>query len=726
MQEKNIGRTENSVYIIENGASLFAKNVPAFSGGVTEGIFADGDGGFIVCIKDADLSSLLNYTRQLEEKGYSKIFDNVIGENRFFSYADGNNLIYVYRIGALNSVKLIAEPFYQFSYNEPFKSVAKPAVITSSVCDRNYYIRLPDNKLVIIDGGWRIEDWSRYEPYTLLKAMYEEMKEICGSQDTVSVPLWIVTHAHTDHVRVLEFLYQMPFADKIVIDRILYNFPDESHLDDEPDIPAEAVAEAQKRLNEWHEKAGKDFPYEDIFYNCPFPVYDPPHYDEICRAAFARYNAVKIKAHDGMKFDMAGVEFNILHTPDDDMPTIYKNMNDTSLVIKMSYKGSSVLWLGDMGVVPGDSCIQMYSEQLKCDAVQVSHHGWGSASEEFFNLLSPKILLWNNSEFGFRYADKYQGYGKTKSSTDLYNMPCVKSNYFCNTIKMQYVDLPFTFKEKQGEESDYRLIASGASDQAFMIRLKNGKLIIINGGWRKEMWDKYDHSTLAHNLFKEMQALSGTEKVTVATWFIADADPNSNRFLLEFNKGEYAGRLKIENFIYNFPDINEIRCLDNRNDVSDFIDLIPSLLGNHIIAEKGKKLHFELFEAKVLYAPDNEGFETLRDATSVFMLEINGKKLIFTGNMTDRISRIILNSGDELDCDAVQVANHGLDNGGVLEFYSRCNAEIILWNCSEYAYRFFNPKQGYGKSAVSTAVYNQGNHRNNYFCDKITPEILLL
>ena len=83
----------------------------------------------------------------------------------------------------------------------------------------------------------------------------------------------------------------------------------------------------------------------------------------------------------------------------------------------------------------------MYREQLKCDAVQVSHHGWGSASEEFFNLLSPKILLWNNSEFGFRYADKYQGYGKTKSSTDLYNMPCVKSNYFCNTIKMQYVDL---------------------------------------------------------------------------------------------------------------------------------------------------------------------------------------------------------------------------------------------------------------------------------------------
>ena len=88
MQEKNIGRTENGVYIIENGASLFAKNVPAFAGGVTEGVFAGGDGSFTVCIKDADLNSLLNYTRKLEEKGYSKIFDNVIGENRFFSYAE--------------------------------------------------------------------------------------------------------------------------------------------------------------------------------------------------------------------------------------------------------------------------------------------------------------------------------------------------------------------------------------------------------------------------------------------------------------------------------------------------------------------------------------------------------------------------------------------------------------------------------------------------------------
>lgn len=714
MKEKIIGIISNGVYIIDKYG--FPKNVPAFTGGESEGIFAGGDNSFIDCINNALMDDITDYINILEQKGYTKIFENKIGKNIFYSYKNESNIIYVYYIAALKSVKLIAEPFYDFSYNEPFEDIVKPAVITSSACDRNYYIRLPNNKLVVIDGGWRIEDRSRYTEQELLFEMYREMVEVCQNEQ-VNVPLWIITHAHNDHAKVLELLYKMPFADKFNIDRILYNFPDDVHLQEKLQVADELLKETEKNLNDWHKNAGKDYPYEDIFYNCPFPVYETIGYENVCRKAFKNYNAVNIKAHDGMRFQLSGVVFEVLHTPDDDMPTIYKNMNDTSLVIKMSYENSATLWLGDMGVIPGNSCIEMYGDYLKCNAVQVSHHGWGSASWEFFKLLNPEILLWNNSEFGFQYADKYQGYGKTESSTRLYNMPCVKQNYFCNTIKMQYIDLPYSFEADESSEAQCKLLVSAASDRTFMVKLSDSKLIMINGGWRKEMWDRYDHEKLLGNLFDEMQKFAGTENVTVAAWIITDAEFNdNNQFLANFKESNFTDKIKIENLVYNFPDTGD----------KEFTQKIGTIPANHITPQTGDIFKLGEADLKILYAPKDGNFDSLRDASTVVMLSVQDEKIVFTGNMTDRISREILEGGADIECSILQVANHGLENSGVLEFYQKCNAKINIWNTSEYAYRFFNPNEGYEKSKVSTAVYNFEHCKNNYFCDRITPQIIPL
>lgn len=712
MCDKKIGYVSNGVYSIEKDG--FAFGVPAFAGGKTEGVFSGGDNCFIVCINDAEYSNVTHYAELLEANGYTKVFKNNIGDNVFYSYKNKENLIFFYFLATNRSVRVMAEPFYSFSYNEPFEDIVSPAVITSSACDRNYYILLPNNKLVVIDGGWRIEDWSRFKAEELLFEMYKEMAEIVECEQ-VSIPLWIITHAHNDHARVLELLHKMPFADKFKIDRILYNFPDDDHIKEQTQVADELFKESENNFSRWHKNAGKDYPYEDIFYNCPFPVYETIGYENTCREAFKKYGAVNIKAHDGMRFDMSGVVFEVLHTPDDDMPTIYKNMNDTSLVIKMTYKGSATLWLGDMGVIPGNSCIEMYGDYLKCDAVQVSHHGWGSASWEFFKLLNPSLLLWNNSEFGFQYADKRQGYGKTESSTRLFNMPCVKKNYFCNTIKMQYIPLPFDFSDDNDNTADCKLLVSAASDQTFMVRLDDGKLIMINGGWRKEMWERYDNNKLLGNLFCEMQQLAGTEKITIAAWFVTDADNNNNQFLANLKNTDFADKITIENIVYNFP--------KNYSELP-LAKCIKSLNGHHIIAKTGQRMNFGDAEVKILYAPNEDNFDSINDASVVFMLELNKEKILFTGNMTDRISKVILSNDEDIQCSIVQIANHGHNNCGILDFYSRCNAQIQIWNTSEYAYRFFSPDEGYEKSQVSTSVYNFEHCRKNYFCDRILPEVI--
>ncbi len=678
LEDKIIGFAENGFYKITT-CGTWAVNVPEFMGGEYDGIYSAGDNAFIVCLNNVKPNDISNYIKALENNGYGKVFENEIGDNIFYSYKDDKNIIYLYYIKATESAKLIAEPYYEFSYNVPFENKVKPAVITSSACDRNYYILLPNNTIVVIDGGWRVEDWSQSTPEALILSMYKEMAEICGSE-TVKVPLWIITHAHSDHGKVIEYLYKMPYAHKLKIDRILYNFPDSYLLGKEEVTTQEKL---DSRIDEWHKRAGIDFPYEDIFYNCPFPVPSTVNYEKVLREAFTHYDAVKIKAHDGMKFDLSGVIFEVLHTPDDDMPTHYNNMNDTSLVIKMTYEGSNTLWLGDMGVLPGDSCIKMYGDYLKCDAVQVSHHGWGSASWEFFKLLNPSILLWNNSEFGFQYADKYQGYGKTESSTRLFNMPCVKQNYFCNTIKMQYINLPFKFLDDENENAQNKLLVSAASDRTFMLKLSDGKLIMINGGWRDAAWNRYNHDDLMEKLFGEMQCFAGSDTVQIAAYIMTD-EKNDNQFLHNLDSAEFSGRVKIENIIS---------------------------------ASYGNDFDFGEAKIKILYAKNKK---------MVVKITLNGKEIIFTGNMTDEISKEILQSGQSLKCDIVQIANHGYNDCGVLEFYEETGAKIGVWNTSEYAYRFFNKTEGYEKSEVSTKVYNLENFKEHYFCDRILPQIIPL
>jgi competence protein ComEC len=130
-------------------------------------------------------------------------------------------------------------------------------------------------------------------------------------------------------------------------------------------------------------------------------------------------------------------------------------------------------------------------------------------------------------------------------------------------------------------------------------------------------------------------------------------------------------------------------------------------------------LHRNFGEAKIkiLYA---------KNKNMVVKITLNGKEIIFTGNMTDEISKEILQSGQSLKCDIVQIANHGYNDCGVFEFYEKTGAEIGVWNTSEYAYRFFNKTEGYEKSEVSTRVYNLESFKKHYFCDRILPQIIPL
>lgn len=710
LREKNIGYAEGGYYKIAedtigtpNGARRL-ENVPEFTGGVFDGIYSGGDGNFIVCVNECEKQNLLDYVKKLESFGYEKYAENSINNNLFFTYQNGVNYIYAYYIENTKSIKVIAAPFYKYSDVTPERIIVKPAVIASSCSDRNFYVRLPDNSVVIIDGGWRIEDRSRYTIEELLNQMYGELREITGEK-TVDVPLWVITHGHTDHTIAIEYLHTLKISQNIKIHRILYNFPAASHTDEGNLSTPENIKKMHDNLKRWHDAAGKDFPYEKLFYNCPFAIYDQYRYEDVCRKAFEHYGAVIIKAHSGMRFNMCGVCFEVLHTPEDDMPAIFTNKNDLSLVVKMTYKGSSMLWLGDMGETPGNSCVKMYGDFLKSDAMQVPHHGWTAATEEFYRSVSPSVLFWNNSEFGFKYSDKYQGYGKTKTSTDLYNMSCVKKNIFCNRIRMSYEYLPFEIREVKRDRSECEILASAASDRCFIFKLPDGKLIMFDGGWRKEFLDDFDHGKLAQAMYEEMCLLSGKEKIDVAAWVLSVYD---NSFIKTFANTELEDKIGIERIFCGFS------LKEKPKGVSADI-VTPKTQDEFCIC--GVNL-------KILYAPDEKQFDGVPGDSLVVCLEYKGEKFIYTGNMTDRISKILIDMyNDDLRCDVVKVSNHGFENCGLLEFYEKCAARLQLWDNSEYGFRFLSVDKGYKKSKVPTEVFLLDSCKLNVFCDQVKPQI---
>ena len=146
-----------------------------------------------------------------------------------------------------------------------------------------------------------------------------------------------------------------------------------------------------------------------------------------------------------------------------------------------------------------------------------------------------------------------------------------------------------------------------------------------------------------------------------------------------------------------------------------------------ITAHTGDTYEIGAVQAKMLYAPDEKYYASVADSSLVFKLTYGGQSAIFTGDMTDRISRVLLQTcREELPCEVVQVANHGWNNCGVLAFYETCGARIQLWNNSEYGYRFFRKDEGYQKTEVSTKVYELKACETNVFCDCVSAQTVFL
>lgn len=207
-----------------------------------------------------------------------------------------------------------------------------------------YIVLTESGKIIVIDGGYRDEA----EDFLKL------IKSISVNKPVISA--WFLTHLHDDHIGLFEEIIKKYYSD-VVIENIYYNFPTREELQ-----------------NHWQ---GAAIPTYDAFFG------NSERFEE---------NVKIVQKND--VFEIDSVRFEVLFVPKNRYSES-KNINNTSIVIRMETGKQSVLFLADLAEPAGGDFIkEVNADKIKADIVQMAHHGQWGVSKAVYEKIAPLCCLW--------------------------------------------------------------------------------------------------------------------------------------------------------------------------------------------------------------------------------------------------------------------------------------------------------------------------------------------
>lgn len=225
------------------------------------------------------------------------------------------------------------------------------------------------------------------------------------------------------------------------------------------------------------------------------------------------------------------------------------------------------------------------------------------------------------------------------------------------------------------------------SGMGFIIRLSDGRFIIIDGGG-----GDYNHldSNNILNILKS-QSPKGTEKPVIAAWIFTHAHDDHIGAFNAFT-ADFANKVKIESFYYNFPPVKVIGSAtaglshEEYYSYSNFVKCIKKYPDAKIIRpHAGEKYYIGNAVIDMLFSYEDLfplSFEsgTLGDfnhTSLVFKITIGGQSMLITGDATtDAMYFIQDNFGSFAQSDILQMSHHG--QFGTRSFYSLVNPTYAL------------------------------------------------
>ncbi len=367
------------------GQELF-EHLPAYEGGTAvESVFNCGAGlaveidgvtpedSYLRCIDGTTAEEFLRYCAALEQCGLTLDFAEDNADLLCREYFDEKNgcVIYLYYTAVERRTRIILD---RSSCRLPLlkgadvpEQQASTALMqfglyyntmergTTCDCGMCYALRLHDNSLVIIDGG-------EFEQATdaAIGELIRCLRHMTGTADgeKMVVAAWICTHNHNDHMDVFSKLIRF-HSDCFDVRRVMFNFPSPTLM--------EFDNTAAQRL-----KTRLQVHYPGVLFR---------------------------KLHTGQTFSLSNASFEVIATHEDILPDafdethLYRGMNETTTILKISFEGQSILFLGDAETRNGDVIRRnCRARGLSCTYLQAAHHGINKV-EEIYSFIKAETVL---------------------------------------------------------------------------------------------------------------------------------------------------------------------------------------------------------------------------------------------------------------------------------------------------------------------------------------------
>ncbi|MBR2907197.1 MAG: hypothetical protein IKC26_04050 [Clostridia bacterium] len=340
-------------------------DIPMFSGGELSGVVDMLYNGYYLYYTDATEQGYKEYITQLEAAGYDFWQDNQIGGNLYATYYNSKVIIHAYYIATENSVRVAVDHASRTELppNEDTSPNYGPKVTESLFTMHDFdnstgawgnlfIMTLEDGSYIIHDGGSNPGNCESNELWNLLKHMNKR------EDGKIVIAAWVISHGHADHTSGMNSLLADHYRE-LILERVI------------------------------HSEAATTQNY-NFYKNGHYVVNTLP-----TRAT--QTQAIVHKAHTGQIFQIRNVKMEIMFTTEDNHPFIVGQYNSTSLNTRFYFsEGDDVQTM----MITGDSqdhasarMVSMYEEALKCDALQVAHHGSGG-SVALYKYCAPSIVLW--------------------------------------------------------------------------------------------------------------------------------------------------------------------------------------------------------------------------------------------------------------------------------------------------------------------------------------------
>lgn len=222
-------------------------------------------------------------------------------------------------------------------------------------------------------------------------------------------------------------------------------------------------------------------------------------------------------------------------------------------------------------------------------------------------------------------------------------------------------------------KTSYSTILHTASGMGYALRLADGRLLVIDGGYdaRGEMGSDHD------GFVAFLKRIAGTDTPRVALWIITH--PHNDHYGV-YEELTPADGICVEATMATLPAFPQ-------GDADEMLRLIPGFGKNNIPAHSGDRYDFGEVSLEILATPEDLALlcppPVPKDSNTlslIFRIIYRGQRILFTGDAYPAMMRCAaVNADGDLSADICQIAHHGRGVPGEEEFYLAVAPRVALW-----------------------------------------------